>query len=200
MLRAEIASGTLGSTGGTGSTGLGTLVEAPVRVDVDGGVPTPAPSGAARALLPAAVVASAAAAGVHAAVAPPHLGHQATIGLFFVAAATFQVGWAGSLVLRAPRSALVTGASVNAAFIALWALTRTVGLPVLMPQPEAVGAWDVTCVAWELVVVAVCLRLLGSGRATRRPAPWHQWDGRVLAFAIGSAAVLAALSVGDLSG
>ena len=69
-----------------------------------------------------------------------------------------------------------------------------------MPQPEAVGPWDVVCVAWELVVVVVCLRLLGSVAMPSRLAPWHRWDGRVTAFAVGSAAVLAALSFSGFSG
>jgi hypothetical protein len=55
-------------------------------------------------------------------------------------------------------------------------------------------------VAWELVVVVTCLRLLGPGPASGRLAPWHRWDGRVAAFTVGSAAVLAALSFSGFGG
>ena len=89
---------------------------------------------------------------------------------------------------------------VNAGFIGLWAVTRTLGLPVLLPEPEAVGPWDVTCVAWQLVVVVACLRLLGTLDRPTRLAAWHRWDGRVVFFAVGSAAALAALSFGGFSG
>ena len=188
LLRAEIASGAIGS----GRQGHAPTLYAPA--------PEPTLPFAARTLLPAAFVASTAAAGVHAAMAPPHLEHQVVFGLFFMASATFQLGWAGALVLGISRRLLVVGAAANAAFIGLWAATRTVGLPVLMPQPEAVGPWDVVCVAWELVVVVVCLRLLGSVAMPSRLAPWHRWDGRVTAFAVGSAAVLAALSFSGFSG
>ena len=154
----------------------------------------------ARTLLPAAFVASTAAAGVHAAMAPPHLGHQALFGLFFVGSAVVQIGWAGILLLRASRTILFVGAAANAAFIVLWVVTRTAGLPVLMPRPEPVGPWDVMCVAWELVIVVACLRLISAGRAPARLAPWHRWDGRVTVFAVGSAAVLVGLSFSGFSG
>jgi len=131
---------------------------------------------------------------------PSHVGHELVFGLFFVLSATFQAAWSGSLVLGASRRILLVGAAVNAAFIGLWAVTRTAGLPVLMPQPEAIGPWDVTCVAWELVVVVACLRLLRSTAPRSRVAPWHLWDVRVAVFAIGSAALLAALSFSGFSG
>jgi hypothetical protein len=186
LLRAEIASGSLSTR---------------VRPSTLA-VPAPAPvlPVAARTLLPAAFVASTAAAGVHAAMAPSHLAPQAAVGLFFLAAAVFQLAWAAGLVLGVSRPVVALGAVANLAFVGLWGLSRSVGLPGVMAQPEAVGPWDVTCVAWELVVVVACLRLLGSGPARQRLAPWHRWDGRVTGFAVGSAAVLAALSLSGFSG
>ncbi|GAB3247602.1 hypothetical protein [Nocardioides dilutus] len=74
------------------------------------------------------------------------------------------------------------------------------GLPVLPPDGEAVGPWDLACVAWQGVVVAACVRLLGSARTPERLAAWHRWDERVVVLAIGSAALLAALSVSGLGG
>ena len=183
MVRAELASGAFGG---------GAPDQAPA--------PEPALAFAARTLLPTAFVASTAAAGVHAAMIPPHLAHETLFGVFFVLSAAFQLGWAGGLVLGASRRVLALGAAANAAFVALWAVTRTVGLPVLMPQPEAVGPWDVVCVAWELVVVVACWRLLRSVTTPMRLAPWRRWDGRVTAFAVGSAAVLAGLSFSGFSG
>jgi hypothetical protein len=132
--------------------------------------------------------------------APSHAGQQVVFGLFFLASATFQVTWAGSLLLGISRRTVALGAAANLAFVALWALTRTVGVPGLMARPEPVGPWDVACVAWELVVVVMCLRLLGSHTMPRRLAPWHRWDGGVTAFAVGSAAALAALSLSGFGG
>jgi hypothetical protein len=180
-LRADIAAGTLG----TQRTAVELVAE-------------PALPFAARTLLPAGFVGSTAAAGVHAAMAPSHLEHQLSSGVFFLVSAAFQACWAGSLVLGASRRGAAIGAAANLAFVVLWALTRTVGLPGGRPEP--VGPWDLACVAWELVVVAVCLRLLASERVPGPLAPGHRWDGRVAGFAVGSAAVLAALSLSGFSG
>lgn len=183
-LRAQIAAGALGTHGPA----------------VEPYAAEPALPLAARSLVPAAFVASTAAAGVHAAMAPGHLEHQLTTGVFFVASAAFQAAWAGSLALGASRRVAAIGVVANLALVGLWALSRTVGLPGLSPEP--VGPWDLTCVAWELVVVAVCVRLLGALRqhAPGPLAPWHRWDGRVAAFGVGSAALLAALSFSGFGG
>ncbi len=188
-LRAEIASGALGTAVRVRPHTVQTLQPL---------APEPLLPFPARTLLPAAFVASTAAAGVHAAMAPSHLEHETAPGLFFLAAAAFQVAWAAGLVLGASRRALLAGVVVNAVFVGLWAVTRTVGLPGL--EPEVVGPWDLACVAWELVVVVAGLRLLGSGARCGRLASWHRWDGRVAGFAVGSAAVLAALSFSGFSG
>lgn len=181
QLRESIASGSLGTT----------LVRT---------APQPAPSAPPALMLPLAFVASTAAAGVHAAMGPSHLRESALFGLFFACSALAQVAWSGALLVRCSRGLLVAGALGNAACIALWAVTRTVGLPVLLPEPEAVGPWDVACVTWEVLVVVACLRLLSTSSLPGRLAPWHRWDGRVTAFAVGSAALLAGLSVSGFSG
>ena len=182
-LRADIAAGALGTRGPSAL-----VAAAP-----------PALPYAARTLLPAAFVASTAAAGVHAAMAPSHLQHQLAAGLFFLASAAFQVGWAAALVVGVTHRAAAAGAAANLAFVGLWAVSRTVGVPGLVGV-EPVGPWDLACVAWELVLVAACLRLLGSATAPGPLPAWHRWDGRVSAFAVGSVAVLAALSFSGFSG
>ena len=132
--------------------------------------------------------------------APSHLQHSTLFGAFFVVATLTQISWAGMLVYGCSRALLVVGAAVNVGFIGLWAVTRTLGLPVLMPEPEAVGPWDLACVAWQAVVVVACLRLLGTATIPGRLAAWHRWDERVVVLALGSAALLAALSVSGLGG
>jgi hypothetical protein len=186
-LRAEIAAGTLGSAPGPAQN-----LETPA--------PEPRLPEAARILLPSAFVSSTAAAGVHAAMAPSHLEHSTLFGAFFVLAAMTQISWSAMLVLGSSGAVLVAGAAVNGAFIALWAVTRTVGLPVVMPDREAVGPWDVACVAWQAIVVLACVRLLGGTTVPGRLAPWHRWDERVVALGLGSVALLAALSVSGFSG
>ncbi|WP_309648878.1 hypothetical protein [Nocardioides sp.] len=114
-----------------------------------------------------AVVASGAAAAIHAGAGPGHLDEQAVFGGFFVAAALAQLAWAALAATRCTPRLLLAGALGNAAILALWLTTRTWGLPLgLMPQPEAVGVWDLACAGWELLVVASCAHLLGPGRRT----------------------------------
>lgn len=155
---------------------------------------------AERSLLPFAVVCSAAAAGVHAAVGPAHVREQTLFGLFFAGSALLQLLWSVAVVVRASRAVLVAGVAGNLAVVALWALTRTYGLPWgLLSRPEAVGPWDVACALWELGVAAACMTLLRSRERRWQLPSWVDWSGIVRGFALGSAVVLLALSFSGAS-
>ncbi|MXG89738.1 hypothetical protein [Nocardioides flavescens] len=149
-----------------------------------------------RVLLPLAVVASAAAAGVHAAAGPAHFREATVFGLFFTAGALAQLAWAGGLALRPTPPLLVAGAVGNLAVVALWATTRTMGLPWgLLPQPEAIGPWDLASVAWELLVVGCCVAALRSGVPQTRLADAGRWHPGVRWFAVASVLGLVMLSL-----
>jgi hypothetical protein len=155
---------------------------------------------AQRVLLPLAVVSSAAAAGVHAAVGPAHFREGTLIGLFFACSALVQLAWAGLVAVHSSRSLLLAGALGNVAVIGLWATTRTLGLPGLLPRPEAVGPWDLACVGWELLVVVACVALVQSrGPLPSRLVDWHRWHPAVHWFVAGSVASLVALSLSGAS-
>lgn len=147
--------------------------------------------------LPLAVVSTAAAAGVHAAVGPAHFREQPLFGLFFAVSALAQVGWSVTTAVRASDRLLVAGALGNACLIALWLVTRTVGLPGLLSGPEAVGAWDLACVGWELLAVVACLKALGESgtRASYRLEQWPRWDVRARSWAVVSVVGLCLLSI-----
>jgi hypothetical protein len=148
--------------------------------------------------LPIAVVSSAAAAGVHAAVGPAHFREGLVIGMFFAGAALAQVGWSLAMAIRPSHTLLVAAVAGNSAVLLLWLGTRTIGLPGLLPGPEAVGAWDVSCGIWELAVIFSAVRILradsDSGTGLRLPS-WPDWGPSARVWAIGSAFVLPALSV-----
>ncbi|MFL6174481.1 MAG: hypothetical protein ACJ716_16445 [Marmoricola sp.] len=144
--------------------------------------------------LPLAVVSSAAAAGVHAAVGPEHFREEVLFGLFFAGSALAQVLWSGLMAVRPSRALLVAAVIGNTAVLALWLTTRTVGLPGLLPTPEAIGPWDLSCVAWELVVVLSAARALKSDIDLRLPA-WTDWQPFPRLWAIGSVLVLIALTL-----
>ena len=144
--------------------------------------------------LPLAVVSSAAAAGVHAAVGPAHFREQVLFGLFFAGSALAQLCWSALMVLRPTRALLAAAVVGNSAVLTLWLTTRTVGLPGLLPNPEAVGPWDLCCAAWELVVVISAARTLRSEVDPRLPA-WADWQLSARLWAVGSVLALLALTL-----
>lgn len=153
------------------------------------------------AVLPIAVVSSTAAAGVHAAVGPAHFRELVLFGLFFAASAVAQITWSVAMVLRPSRNLVAAALVGNASVIVLWAVTRTVGLPLgLLPRPEEVGAWDLCCGFWELVVVITCAQLLRRGDPGRLNVPeWLDWRRSAQLFTVGSVAVLGLLTVSGAS-
>lgn len=146
--------------------------------------------------LPIAIVSSAAAAGVHAAVGPAHFREGLVLGLFFAGAALAQVGWSLAMAVRPSRALLIAAMAGNSAVLLLWLVTRTIGLPGLLPGPEAIGLWDLSCGAWELAVVLAAGRVLRAeaGVALRLPA-WPDWEPSARTWALGSASLLPVLSL-----
>lgn len=102
-----------------------------------------------------ASLATAAAAGIHLAVAPEHFEEWWGFGVFFLVCGVAQLAWAAR-----PSRGWV-GVAGNAVLVALWAATRASGF-------EEVGAIDVVTVALELVAVN---RILAGGEwpAAQRP-------------------------------
>ena len=98
---------------------------------------------------------------IHAVVVPEHLREALPFGAFFAATALFQIGWAAMLHDGRDRDRrfLTVGIVGNVGLIALWVVSRTVGVPVgpepWMPEPK--GVLDVSSTILELILVAVAL-------------------------------------------
>src|SRR6478609_285686 len=75
---------------------------------------------ASRTLLPLAVVSSAAAAGVHAAMGPSHFSEGFLLGLFFAVSAMAQLAWAGLALTSGGALLLRLGVLLNLGCVALW--------------------------------------------------------------------------------
>ena len=145
-------------------------------------------------VLPLAVTGMLAAAGVHAAMIAPHLRERLLLGAFFLGCALAQLAWTARALRRPAPSWLAVGAAGNLAVVALWAVTRTAGLPLgLVPSPEAVGGWDVACVAFELVAAGACA--VAAGRPAGRLAPWREWHAAAYAWIALATTLLVVLSV-----
>jgi hypothetical protein len=148
------------------------------------GRPAPArgpagPAAAARADPPSLAAGAAVATGslvaalVHASVIGEHLRESWWSGVFFVATAIAQLAWAVAVLRRPGRPLLAAGAAGNGLVVAVWLVSRTVGLPV-GPEPgvpETVGVPDALATAAELVVVLgsmlLLLRRTAGGRASQ---------------------------------
>jgi len=146
--------------------------------------------------LPIAVVGSAAAAGVHAAVVPAHFAEGLVFGLFFAAAASAQVGWALGMTVWPSRRLLVAAVAGNSAILLLWLVTRTIGVPGLLPEPEGIGIWDLSCGLFEVAVIVTAARILRRGpgiglRLTR----WADWEPFARAWTLVAASALPALAL-----
>ena len=117
----------------------------------------------------AVALASLGAGVVHVAVCPDHFREAAVFGLFFAVCALAQVGWAAAVLAQPSRRVWLAGLAGNAAVLALWAVTRTVGLP-FGPEAgaaEAVGRADALAGVLEVVVVVAAVRALAeAGRST----------------------------------
>lgn len=141
-------------------------------------MPTMAPARKDIQIASPLLVAAAAAAGsglIHLAVAPEHFKEWWGFGTFFVLCAEAQLAWALLVPSRPARKLLVFGAAASLALVALWAVSRTSGLP-FGPEPgtaEEVGTPDLISVALELLTAAGCAWALAAP-----PAP-----GRLPAFA-----------------
>lgn len=175
----------------------GTLTRSPADVLLVDPGPASPPVAGSRTALPLAAVASAAAAGIHAAVAPGHLQDRVAVGAFFVVVTAAQLLWAALLLRGATPSLLLAGLVGNAAVLALWLASRTVGVGALPHGQGSFGPWDLTCAAFELVVVGVCVTRIAHGGAREAVAPWDTWTPTVRSLLV--AAVLA-LGVLSLSG
>ena len=136
---------------------------------------------------------SAAAAFIHAKALIDHAPHYWLFGVFFGVLAYAQVSWAW-LVYRRPdeRRWLMPAAVGSLAVIALWIVTRSVGLPFgpWAGRPEPLAITDITASLDELVLAGLIVAIL---RPNGRVAARLRWLDGANCVRIGS--MLVALSL-----
>jgi len=133
----------------------------------------------------AMVLCSAGAGTIHAAVTPVHFQESVLFGLFFLAVTLSQMGVVVAALHRPSRLLWASAVAGNVVVLAVWALSRTAGLP-LGPHPwsaEPTGLLDLACAAYEIGVVVVGLRLVSTASADAAAVPAagraSAGDGRV---------------------
>ncbi|MEY2516113.1 MAG: hypothetical protein QOJ89_3471 [bacterium] len=100
---------------------------------------------------------------IHAVAMVDHFGHWWAYGAFFMVLTYGQVLW-GVALLRghAGDRALIAGALANAAIIAVWVLSRTVGIAVGPDagSPEPLGTMDIATALVELGLIAYAVAIV----------------------------------------
>jgi hypothetical protein len=117
----------------------------------------------------AAAVLSMLAGWIHVFFAPEHFEEWVGYGVFFVVASICQMLFALMVITNAPlrRELLWAGILGNMALLALWGITRTIGIPFFGPnagEVETVGLLDLTAQIAELALIACLIILLRSSR------------------------------------
>lgn len=135
---------------------------------------------------------------VHLAVVREHVAESAVLGVFFLVAGLLQLVWALAALARdrLPVPRLV--ATGQLALVALWALDRTLGIP-LGPDawtPEPLGTADLLCVVLEVCAAAAIGAWLLVTRRVEHP---DLKAGRYLALVGAGALVVAALTTPALA-
>ena len=133
--------------------------------------------GPSRVLVSAAALLTLGASLIHLAVTPQHFEEYLPYGLFFLAAGAGQIALAVALVVAPARRLFIVGLAASVGLIALWALSRTVGVPIGPDgawQPETMGFTDIICTFLELVAAPLFLIL-----SLRRPHLRHRRPVRV---------------------
>lgn len=126
--------------------------------------------------LQVAGAASAAAGVIHVAAAVPHFADDLLLGAGFVAIGWLQVLLAVAFLRGHDRPvALWAGLVLSLGAIGVWAISRTVGLPLGHPGAEQAGLSDLLTVGFEAVVVFVIV--------SRLTVPRMRWATRPVAIA-----------------
>jgi hypothetical protein len=104
-------------------------------------------------------VMSVGAAAIHFAVVGEHFDEAVIFGLFFAVVGWLQAGWAIAMVAIPTYALTAAGLVGNAAVVAVWAVSRTAGLPIgpEAGEPEPTTFIDVLATVLELLIAAIAL-------------------------------------------
>ena len=118
-----------------------------------------------------AAVFSLLAAVVHLWVMPEHFEEWWGYGMFFLVSAVVQGAYAAALMRHPSRPLLLLGIGGNLSIVALYLVTRTVGIPFFGPhagEVEGIGAADLSATAAEFALIAVLGAVLLRGLPRER--------------------------------
>jgi hypothetical protein len=105
------------------------------------------------------------AAVIHLVASAIHFDHIWWYGVLFGLLAAFQFAWGFRVFKRPSTDVLILGATVSAAAVAIWFVSRTIGLP-FGPEawnPEPVGAIDIAATVDEVAIIGLVAVSLRAG-------------------------------------
>src|SRR5215831_6926111 len=107
---------------------------------------------------------------IHLTVVPQHFQEYPPFGVFLLLSGLAQLGLAAALLFSTGRLVAIVGAAGNLAVVALWLVSRTVGLPIGDDpwHPETVGVADAAATILELTAAWNLVRL---ARRPWKPGP-----------------------------
>ena len=150
---------------------------------------------AARLVLAAAAVGAGL---IHLVSVPAHIEEYLPLGIGFLAVGGFQVLWGAHVALRDSPRWLLVGGALSFAFVGIYLLSRTTGLP-LGPaafQPEAFGIADLLCCAIEVPGGFAAIALGRRPRALRARVGARWAMGSLAALVVVGSASGTALAAG----
>ncbi len=128
-----------------------------------------------------------------------HVDHYVLFGVLFGIVAWWQIGLGVALWRRpdaVPDDVLTAAIVATGAVVAVWLVSRTVGLPIgpWVGEAEAIGVSDAIVTVTELVTIALIVSMLHpEGRTAARLRWLDDGNSLRLGMALGSAGVIAAL-------
>ena len=132
------------------------------------------------------------AGGAHLAALPAHRGEGMAVSTFFLAAAIVQVAAATTILRGAGTSVRTVIVLGNVSMLALWAWSRTVGVPIGAHHgiPERAGPLDVTAVVAQVVAIGALIVLSRKRGGALLVRPRLGLEAVILLSALGGAFLL----------
>jgi hypothetical protein len=114
-----------------------------------------------------------AAGAIHLAATPVHLDHDLAYGVGFAVMGAVQLGAGVGLLARGGRRLLIGIGLFDYGVVALWAISRTIGVAGFSEpaRPEPIGLADGVATALEVLVVAAVVALVARPTLGARPVP-----------------------------
>jgi hypothetical protein len=125
---------------------------------------------------------------IHLVMVPQHAEEALRVGIGFAVVGWFQIAFGVAVVVRATRTWIRVGILANVVFVAIWFLSRTMGLPDWTGDGavEKTASVDALCVAFEIAIIVGAVALLLN------PKLFARWTRPAIAVGVVIAAIVTA--------